>query len=267
MLRSYTAGAPHLRITLRAWVRFGCCSLPARQRIIVGKVGSMTTGPGNGDRGSRPIHRQSKEYVLQVLIDEILSQKLSPGTPLVERALAERFGLSRTPIRQVLWQLEQEQLVTSHANQGMFVRTLTLQDVRNLFQVREAVESLAAQLAAQHRPHDELIELEQAMALLSAEKDPAPDRLSQFGEALHDAIADWSRNKLLLDIYTTLRRQTRLVRSVSRATPNLEAEALSEHRAILDAIRRQDSNEAADCMRKHLMRSSRDLGLVIAGPT
>lgn len=198
---------------------------------------------------------RAKGDVFDTLVDDILSRRLLPGAPLAERALADRFGLSRTPIREVLLRLQSEYLVDFYPNQGAFVRRLTPNDVRDLFQLREALEPLAAGLAATRRPDDELAALRQAFATIGDPNETTPDAMTELGERLHDANASWSGNALLLDIYATLRKQTRLVRSMTSSHHDVEAVSFGEHVAVLEALERRDATAARERMMRHLKRS------------
>jgi DNA-binding GntR family transcriptional regulator len=194
-----------------------------------------------------------------MLLDDILSNRLSPGTPLTERALAERFGLSRTPIRQVLWQLERDQLVESHPNYGVFVRKLTLKDIQDLFQLRVVLEPVAAYLAARHRPSKELGKLEKRFDELAVAASFEPKPLLLAGAALHDALARWADNNLLLNMYEMLRKQTTLVRNIMHGRLDLETQSFAEHRSILEAVRLQNADEARARMKRHLQRTNSDI--------
>src|SRR5690554_1246467 len=106
-------------------------------------------------KGTGVVTTPSKDDVFEELVEDILTNRLAPGEALVERSLADRFGISRTPIREVLLRLHSEHLIDFFPHQGAFVRKMTPQDVRELFELREALEPLAAKLAAMHRPDDE----------------------------------------------------------------------------------------------------------------
>lgn len=196
-----------------------------------------------------------KQRVYEILVDDILSNRLAPGDALVERTLAERFGLSRTPIREILRRLESDYLVDVYPNQGAFVRKLSPRDVRDLFQMREALEPLAAELAARHRPDDELAELRARYPDRDEWTSTDPAALTRLGEATHDAIVRWSGNGLLNDVYASLRRQTRLVRGMTRTRVDIELASLAEHIGILDAVEDRDAERARESMIAHLRRS------------
>ena len=206
-----------------------------------------------------PNAKVGKEEALAVLTDEILDQTLAPGTPLVERVLAERFQLSRTPIREILRRLERDRLVDVRPNQGVFVRTPTVRDLRELFELRIALEPMAAGSAARNRPDDGVRTVRELFDEARARGEDDPKRLVTLGQTLHDAIAEWTANALLIEVYGLLRKQTRLVRHMGKLTPDLENRSFYEHLAILDAVERRDEHAARDRMRGHLQRTDSDL--------
>ncbi|MDA0699779.1 MAG: GntR family transcriptional regulator [bacterium] len=194
-----------------------------------------------------------KNAVFETLVDEILTNRIPAGAALTERALVGRFGLSRTPIREVLLRLQAEHLVDFYPNQGAFVRKLTPHDIRDLFEMREALEPLAAALAARHRPEAELEQLTAEFGRVDETTDAAT--LTRLGERLHDAIAAWSGNQLLEDFSTHLRRQMMLVRAMLRSQTDLERRSLQEHLELLRALHDRDPDAARAQMTAHLERS------------
>jgi DNA-binding GntR family transcriptional regulator len=195
----------------------------------------------------------SKIHVFETLVEEILSNRYKPGEPLVERALAERFGLSRTPIREVLRRLESEFLVTVQPNAGVFVRRLTPKDVREIFEVRQALEPMAASLAAENRPDADVAAFGWRFSLVN--RPTVADALTELGQRFHDSVVAWSDNALLGDLYSIVRKQTRLVRTVTQASMQVEMTSFDEHSAIYDAIVRQDADVAKHRMLEHLRRT------------
>jgi len=203
----------------------------------------------------KAIKQHDKDSVFQALTAQIVAGELAPGTPLPERSLVDRFGISRTPIRQVLWMLERDGLVDVLPNRGAFVKKLGADEVIELFQLREALEPLAAMLAAAHRPGHEAAALRELM--LQAETDERCDvkELVELGANLHDALARWSGNKMLQRIYETLRMQTHLLRNLLHESEGSERSSLKEHIAILTAIEERDESAAFTKMADHLRRA------------
>lgn len=182
--------------------------------------------------------------------------ELGPGEPLVERSLAERFGLSRTPIREILMRLESEKLVEFYPNQGAFVRALTARDVREMFQLREALEPLAVFLAAQNRPLAEVEDLIHRLPSQEEAKQLTAKQLRQLGEDIHDSIVRWSKHEMLQDIYSIIRKYMRLLRSQTRIESRIEYRSYLEHLEILEAIRAGDDKLAKRLMARHMQRSN-----------
>lgn len=209
--------------------------------------------------------RSGKEEAFQALVEDILSNRLLPGQPLVERVLAERFNLSRTPIREVLRRLERDKLVEVYPNQGVFVRRQTARDIQDLFQLRIALEPVAASLAARNRPEDELLMVQKEFKGKANPERREASELVALGASLHDAIIRWTGNQLLLEIYEQLRKQTKLLRNLMQQRVDLEAQSFEEHVAILDAIGRKDVRLAEDRMREHLRRTNEDVLGWLAG--
>lgn len=199
--------------------------------------------------------RHDKDSVFQALTEEIVSGELAPGTPLPERSLVDRFGISRTPIRQVLWMLERDGLVDVHPNRGAFVKKLGAGEVIELFQLREALEPLAAMLAASHRPANEAVALRAQLLEAAADETRDTKELVRLGADMHDAIARWSGNRMLGRIYETLRMQTHLLRNLLHESQGAERSSLAEHIEILSAIAESDPNAAFRRMADHLQRA------------
>lgn len=207
----------------------------------------------------------TKYEVFEILVEEILSNKLQPGQALVERTLADRFGISRTPIREALRRLQSEYLVNIYPNQGAFVRRFSEKDARDLFHLREVLEPLAASLAAENRPDDEIAECLADMPSIDEVVNHATSgALTTLGLSYHDAIVSWADNRLLIDTYLVLRKQTRLVRTITQTSHAIEVTSFLEHRAILEAIRDRASSTARHLMTQHLKRTNAEVLKLLA---
>lgn len=193
-----------------------------------------------------------------------MSDELPGGTALTERSLVSRFGVSRTPIREVLMRLQNEYLVEVQPGHGAFVRTLTPRNVRDLLEARQGIEPMIAGLAATHRPEVEVEAMVAEAEGLGTHS--SVEELLAFAASFHDAVARWTDNGLLYDIYSILRKQTMLVRRVMRSHHEMELISLQEHKDILEAIRRQNPEAARSSMQAHLARSYRSFMMLTMGP-
>lgn len=196
----------------------------------------------------------------QRLTAEIIDGVLPLGSKISEPELAKRYGVSRGPLREALVKLETLGLITRTANVGARVVELNIADLLDTFTLREAMEGMAARLAA------ELIseaEIEQLYALLEdhqAHLDANQDGhyASQNGnEDFHLRIIHASQNKKLIrvltqDLYATIRMYRRYTAD-SRPDPR---QALREHKAILDAIANREGDLAELLMRRHISRAA-----------
>jgi DNA-binding GntR family transcriptional regulator len=163
-----------------------------------------------------------KDDVYATFVEEILDGTLAPGRRS-RSAPSSNASISRTPIRQVLWRLERDDLVEIHPHRGAFVKKMGADDVGDLFQLREALEPLASALAAQRRPEDELVARSlRAFASSRSAEDASASRLVQLGGDLHDAIVRWSGNRMLLRIYgrSTCRRTSCATSCTDRSAPS-----------------------------------------------
>lgn len=191
----------------------------------------------------------------------ILSSELQPGARLVVRLLSERFGLSPTPIKEALVALEREGLVVAQARRGYSVANLDVEDVRKLYQVREAIEGLAARLAAERADGRVLKRLEQAHKA-HIKRFQAGD-LEGSGDtdlAFHQALWEASENEHLIQVAATFPAKTRLaMTSIRTAVPERHERAVQEHEELLQHIRAGNPEQAERLMREHIRRAAKVL--------
>jgi DNA-binding GntR family transcriptional regulator len=183
----------------------------------------------------------------------ILEGELQPQAPLSEYQLAAQLGLSRTPVREALKRLEHEGLVRFVHNRGAFVAGLSVRDIVEIYQVREPLEALAARIAAEEMPSASVEGLERELD--SAEKLAAQGRTKEACESdvhLHKEIIRCTNNTRLVTFLATLDDQVHRVRVLSSKVPGRLNATLSEHRKILDHIKRRDGPGAHQAMVQHI---------------
>ena len=189
------------------------------------------------------------------LRDFIVEGGVAEGVRIAERELCGRFGVSRTPLREALKVLAAEGIVELLPNRGARVRALTPADIRDTFQVLGALEALAGRLACAVMSDAEFAAIEAlhyAMYAAYLNRDlPAYFRLNQ---AIHEAIVKASGNPVLIATYRGFTGRVRRVRFAANLDRRRDrwGEAVREHEAILDALRRRAADEAADILYKHL---------------
>ncbi|WP_010139463.1 GntR family transcriptional regulator [Oceanicola sp. S124] len=199
------------------------------------------------------------ERVALALQEEILSGKLAPGSRLGEVALADRYDVSRGPVRSALNQLAESGLVSIVPNSGARVRELGRDDARALYEVRAALEAEAARLAAGHADAATGDVLGQLLGQHADEVSAHPQGAYLQGPGdrdFHMVIARMSGNPIILRYLTReLYPQLSLLRVKHRNVTGRGQAALLEHRRIAEAIACGDGEVAALLMRRHIRAS------------
>ncbi|MGB9789478.1 GntR family transcriptional regulator [Thermotoga caldifontis] len=197
-----------------------------------------------------------KEKIYLDLREKILSEEIKPGEWIVERKLTEVYGVSRTPIREVLRMLMEDGLIELNGKKGYTVRKLTLEDFVEIYTAREAIEGAAARLACRNR-NEELIQklqkLKQELELVDIDSDPAKG--VALGRQLHDLLIEYSGNRILKKFYEKLRLLTNMTRNITKRSVDIEKKSRDEHIQIIEAVLKGDETEAEDLLRKHLRRT------------
>ncbi|SDT49133.1 GntR family transcriptional regulator [Jiangella sp. DSM 45060] len=195
------------------------------------------------------------EAIRQELRTRILDGRYEPGQPIPERVIAEELAVSRVPVREALRQLERDGLVSIVAQRGAQVRQFSAANMQNLYQAREALEGMAARLAAERADETLLAPfVTQFEGLIDGSITMSPDEESALGNDFHDAIARGSRNATVIELMATIHDRVRLCRRLTygHASPAWARRAAEEHLAIAAAIGRGDPDGAEHAMRTHV---------------
>lgn len=194
----------------------------------------------------------------------IVTLELPPGSVVSERELMERLGLGRTPIREALRDLARECLVEVYPRRGIFVSAVYAGDIAGLSEVRAALESQAARLAAERRNDDDLTATEALLDELAQTADQRDERgLIELDQRIHRHVYRCTHNPFLeatLEEYyvLTLRIWFLALDRVERLD-----DAIREHRELLEAIRDRDPQRAEAVMRLHVSRFERAMRAVL----
>jgi DNA-binding GntR family transcriptional regulator len=186
-----------------------------------------------------------RDEVVDMLRDAIVSGKLRPGEHLKENGIAGQMSVSRSPVREAFRQLEQEGLIVSVPNQGSFVKEFDEQDIREIFTLRAALESLACEIVLKDdklQPAD----FERLEAYIERQKGAIEaqdlDRLTELDMAFHEFICYKAGSKRLLQMWRSLRSQVLVLFGQRfRAMPDYVPQTVeTDHAAILEALRQSD---------------------------
>ncbi len=207
------------------------------------------------------IATMSKDFVhtgLVASLRELLVQgELPPGSKVPEAALCERFGVSRTPLREALKVLAAEGHVELLPNRGARVREVSLEEVEGLFAVTGALEALAGEQACERMSAP-------AMAALTALHERMREAFERrdlptyyaLNREIHEAIVAATGNPVLAAQYAMLNARIRRIRFASPMTEEIWCRAMAEHEGMLNALQRRDAQAMAGILRTHLKHKS-----------
>ncbi len=196
------------------------------------------------------------DTVAERIEEAIISGALEPGSKISEQALATSMGVSRGPLREAIRRLEGRKLLERTPNIGVRVAALSPQDLNEILQIRESLESLACSLAAVNMPDADIAALEKLLKQHEKQKN-LQEGTGYYQESkdfdFHFRIVTGSGNKRLIqmlceDLYYLLR----VYRYKSSTKPGRAREALAEHKAIVKALASRDPVAAGEKMREHL---------------
>ncbi len=194
--------------------------------------------------------RAGQKDAYTLILEAIDVGVFKPGDRLVESDLADRFGVSRTPIREALQRLETQSLLTRDGR-SLIVASLDHNQMAELYAVRSELEGLAARLAARHATAEEIEvlkdQVEEDRALLDD-----PSALSRANRRFHKQIHLASHNRYLVQQLDLVHRSMALMATTSLAAEGRGEVALEEHTAIVDAIARRDEDAAFKALRDHI---------------
>ena len=194
-----------------------------------------------------------RNVVFQTLRIAILTGELQPGERLMELQLADKLGVSRTPIREAIHMLEKEGLAKIVPRKGAHVAKMTEKDLIDVLMIRKTLEDLALRTACELITKEALEELEAAMHLFEdATKQNDVVITAQADVAFHDVIYKAADNPKLLNILNNLREQMYRYRVEYLKDSSIFPQLIKEHRQMYDAIVSGDQDVAAECLDKHL---------------
>jgi DNA-binding GntR family transcriptional regulator len=205
------------------------------------------------------------EAIHERIADAIAAHRLPPGTKLGEEALGEIFGVSRTKIRQALFQLAGDKLVTLIPGRGAFVAQPSVREAREVFEARRVIESAIVARFVEIATQKDIDALNDHIVLEgeAIQGGSAQSRNHLLGD-FHEVIARTAGNAVLTEILSELVARTSLITLFYQNTRGA-ADSLEEHRQLLKAIRKRDTAAAVELMHRHL--SNVEHGLVLREET
>jgi len=210
----------------------------------------------------RPISRRTGARagaaVYDRLRDAIVSTELEPGRQISENELAELLGVSRTPVREAVARLRDDQLVEVVPQLGTFVSRISVSGVDDAQFLREALECSAVRLAAERTDAGDVAELNALIARQESAHDDA-DAFFTLDDELHYTLCELSGRPIAWTIVARANGHLNRVRRLSLAQPSYIAEMIDEHKAVVDAVGRGEPDAAEQALRHHLRMVLSDL--------
>ena len=203
---------------------------------------------------SEPLVRPSLHIeLLDRLRALIVDGTLLPGTKIPERELCERYGVSRTPMREALKVLAVDGLVWLEPNRGAWVSKITLEDLEEVFPVMGALEALSGELACARISDEEITAIRTTHnEMIAHYKARDLAQYFQSNQAIHEAILSAARNSELTTMYRSLAARVRRARYLANMTDERWAKAVEEHEQILDALAKRQGDALGQILRQHL---------------
>jgi DNA-binding GntR family transcriptional regulator len=194
-----------------------------------------------------------RNKVYKHIKEQIISGVHGPGDTLLESKLAEELGVSRTPVREAIHQLELEGLVEVSPKKGAAVLGISSKDVEDIYAIRQLVEGLAARRATEHLTESELKELQKIFDLMEfyANKQDL-EEVTQLDNRFHQIIYEATHSKILLLTLSNLHQYVRIARLESLKYHDRLPHTIEEHRAILKAFLDKDPDLAEKALANHV---------------
>jgi len=206
------------------------------------------------------IRRNKKNWVYETLKSRIISIELKPGLPINEADFASDLGVSKTPIREALRQLERDGLVENVPSRGSTITHITSHEISDVFQIREIVESGAARRAALLRGNETLSKLRDLNLETLENARNSEEYVNEWGEweDMHVMIVSSLGNQLLNEVYAGLIDRILRIRNYygKRLTRRRFIDVVNEHNSVIEAILAGKPEAAQRAMQQHLQNAS-----------
>lgn len=210
------------------------------------------TAKGTTKAAKRPADVVDRVY--NQIRELAINYRFRPGERVNEVELAQRFNVSRTPVRQALSRLAHEEFVSLVPNRGFYAREIAPSDVKQIYEFRAMLECSAFVLACERAREEDVLRIEQAWKAESLDVTDW-DRISIADEAMHVALAELSENPYVLSTLKDINAKLRFFRKIDIENPARRENTFVEHAAVLDCLRRRDTS-GVNILRKHIVLSS-----------
>lgn len=207
--------------------------------------------------------RSLQGMVFHTIRENILSGKYKDKEELREMTLAEELGVSRTPVREALRQLELEGLVQIIPNKGAYVQGISQKDVHDIYMIRSMLEGLCARWATEHITEEQIEELEEIILLsefhLKKKGSAKAEQVSELDGAFHEIMYKASNSRILEHVLSDFHKYVKMARTISVGANNRAEKSIAEHKEILEAMKKRDADLAERLANEHIMEVMENL--------
>lgn len=198
--------------------------------------------------------------VFTKLREDILSGVYHENEELKENTIGLELGVSRTPVREALRQLELEGLVTMIPNKGAYVTGITKKDIHDIYYIRSYLEGLCAKWACEHITEAQVEALDEVLYLTEFHyKKGHREQMVELDNKFHELIYEASGSKILYHVLSDFHHYVERIRKITLAQPDRASQANLEHAAILDAIKKRDGELAEKLAHEHMMNTIKNI--------
>lgn len=216
---------------------------------------------------SKVTKQRDSDKAYDALKQAIIQLEMAPNTPLNENELMERFGVGRTPLREALVRLSQDELVYDIPRRGFFVANIAITDPLHVFEVRQQLEAFSARLAAERATPNHIVEFHKFLDYATAYADSSDFQWNlETDRKLHQLVAKASGNPFLQQSLDRLFTLTIRVLYMYRLKVSMVKEELAAYKSVVSAIEKHDPEAAEKAMRGHLGFPTMELKLVDGSP-
>lgn len=201
--------------------------------------------------------------VFAKLREDILSGVYKENDELREIVLGEELGVSRTPVREALRQLELEGLVKIIPNKGAYVTGISPKDVKDIYKIRSMLEGLCVRWATEHITEEQMTELEEVILLsefyMKKKPEERAEQISSLDGKFHQILYEASDSRILEHVLSDFHKYVKMARTISVGSKERAEKSIEEHKEILEAIRKRDAVLAERLSNQHVMHVMENL--------
>lgn len=185
--------------------------------------------------------------------DGILSGTYTPNEELKEKSIGDELGVSRTPVREALRQLELEGLVSIIPNKGAYVVAISVQDIKDIYEIRSLLEGLCAKWAAEKATEEQLAELEENVYLTEFHlKKENWEQIYELDNRFHELLYEACDSRELQQVLTNYHQYVQRIRRITLGKQQRAVNSTEEHRRIVEALKAHDPTQAQRSAKEHI---------------